>query len=91
MLNVRRWLFKPLLYLVALAVTVLLTIVLVYAVQARLRFPELHAWHRIVLSEEAGREHRDAFESFDAYRQREERLFAELRERDLRRSPEPTR
>ena len=69
------------LYLVTLAVTVLATIVLVYAVQARVRLPELHAWHRVVLREEAGRDHPAAFESFDAYRQQEERLFAELRER----------
>jgi len=79
--SVRRWVIKPLVYLVALAVTVLVTIVLVYAVQARVNLAELHAWHRIVLSEEAGREHPEAFESFEAYRQQEERLFAELRER----------
>jgi alpha-beta hydrolase superfamily lysophospholipase len=79
--NVRRWLIKALLYLGALAATVLATIVLVYAVQARVTLPELKAWHRIVLGEEAGRNHPEAFESFDAYRQQEERLFAELRER----------
>jgi alpha-beta hydrolase superfamily lysophospholipase len=79
--NVRRWLIKPVLYLVALAATVLVTIVLVYAVQARINLPELHAWHEIVLREEAGPNHPDAFDSFDAYRRQEERLFAELRER----------
>ena len=77
----RRWLIKPSLYLVGVAVTALATIVLVYAVQARVRLPELHAWHKIVLREEAGRAHPAAFESFEAYRQQEERLFAELRER----------
>ena len=81
MYDLRRWLIKPLLYAAGLAVTVLLTIVLVYAVQARVRLPELHAWHSIVLREEAGRNHPDAFESFDAYRRQEERLFAELRDR----------
>jgi alpha-beta hydrolase superfamily lysophospholipase len=79
--NVRRWLIKPVLYLVALAATVLVTIVLVFAVQARITLPELRAWHEIVLREEAGRNHPEAFESFDAYRRQEERLFAELRER----------
>jgi alpha-beta hydrolase superfamily lysophospholipase len=79
--NVRRWLIRPSLYLVGLAVTVLATIVLVYAVQARVRLPELQPWHRIVLREEAGPGHPAAFESFDAYRRQEERLFAELRER----------
>ena len=81
MINVRRWLIKPLLYLAALAVTVLVTIVLVYAVQARINLGDLHAWHRIVLREEAGPAHPEAFESFEAYRRQEERLFAELRER----------
>ena len=80
-MHVRRWLVRPLLYLATVAVTVLATTVLVYAVQARVRLPELHAWHRIVLREEAGRDHPAAFESFEAYRQQEERLFAELRER----------
>ena len=79
--SLRRWLIKPLLYVVALAVTVLVTIVLVYAVQARVRLPELHAWHRIVLREEAGSGRPAAFDSFEAYRRQEERLFAELRER----------
>ncbi|HSC14626.1 MAG TPA: alpha/beta fold hydrolase [Gammaproteobacteria bacterium] len=77
----RRWLIKPLLYLAAFAVTVLVTIVLVYAVQARINLGDLHAWHRIVLREEAGPAHPEAFESFEAYRRQEERLFAELRER----------
>src|SRR5688572_29947227 len=81
MINVRRWLIKPLVYLAALAVTVLVTIVLVYAVQARINLGDLHAWHRIVLREEAGPAHPEAFESFEAYRRQEERLFAELRER----------
>jgi alpha-beta hydrolase superfamily lysophospholipase len=77
----RRWLIKPLVYLAALAVTVLVTIVLVFAVQARINLADLHAWHEVVLHEEAGRGREDAFESFDAYRRQEERLFAELRER----------
>jgi alpha-beta hydrolase superfamily lysophospholipase len=79
--NLRRWLIKPLLYVVALAVTALATTVLVYAVQARVRLPELHAWHRIVLREEAGGDRPAAFESFEAYLRQEDLLFAELRER----------
>jgi alpha-beta hydrolase superfamily lysophospholipase len=81
MFNTRRWVLKPLLYAAALVVTVLVTIVLVYAVQARITLPELRAWHRIVLREEAGERNPGAFESFEAYRQQEDRLFAELRER----------
>jgi alpha-beta hydrolase superfamily lysophospholipase len=81
MRTVRRWLLKPLVYLAALAATVLATIVLVFAVQARINLADLHAWHEIVLQEEAGRRHEEAFESFEAYQRQEERLFAELRER----------
>lgn len=77
----RRWLIKSSLYLAALAVTVLATIVLVFAVQARITLPELKTWHTIVLREEAGRRNPAALESFEAYRRQEERLFAELRER----------
>ena len=79
--SLRHWLIKPLVYLAALAVTVLATIVLVYAVQARINLPGLHAWHRIVLREEAGARNPAAFESFEAYRRQEDKLFAELRER----------
>jgi alpha-beta hydrolase superfamily lysophospholipase len=79
--NVRRRLIKSLCYLVALASTVLATIVLVYAVQARINLGDLHAWHTIVLREEPGRAHSEAFESFETYQQQEQRLFAELRER----------
>ena len=81
MFNARRWVIKPLLYLAALAVTVLATIVFVFAVQARINLPELRAWHRIVLDEEAGTRNPAAFESFEAYRRQEDRLFAELRAR----------
>jgi len=80
-MNVRRWLIKPLLYVAALAVTVLATIVLVFAVQARINHPDLRAWHRIVLREEAGAGNPGAFESFEAYKRQEDKLFAELRER----------
>jgi alpha-beta hydrolase superfamily lysophospholipase len=80
-MNVRRWLLKSLLYLVGLVVIVLATIVLVFAVQARINLPELRAWHRIVLREEAGARNPGAFESFDAYKRQEDKLFAELRER----------
>jgi alpha-beta hydrolase superfamily lysophospholipase len=75
------WLLRFGIYLVATAAVVLATIVLVYAVQAQLRFGDLRAWHRVVLREEAGAAHPEALESFEAYRAQEERLFAELRQR----------
>jgi alpha-beta hydrolase superfamily lysophospholipase len=68
-------------YAAVAAVSVLVTIVLVYAIQARIRLPELKAWHRLVLQEEASRANPRAFASFPQYLQQEERLFAELRER----------
>jgi alpha-beta hydrolase superfamily lysophospholipase len=83
-MNVRRWLLEPLLYVAALGVTVLATIVLVFAVQARINLPELRAWHRIVLREEAGAHNPGAFESFEAYKRQEDKLFAELRARIYR-------
>ncbi|HEX5046983.1 MAG TPA: alpha/beta fold hydrolase [Gammaproteobacteria bacterium] len=75
------WLLRCGIYLAATAAVALATIVLVYAVQAQVRFGELHAWHRVVLREEAGAAHPEALESFEAYRVQEDRLFAELRQR----------
>jgi alpha-beta hydrolase superfamily lysophospholipase len=71
---------KALLYAGALAVTVLVTIVLVFAIQARLRLADLAPWHRTTLEAEfrAGRE---APRTFDEYRALEDRLFGELRSR----------
>jgi alpha-beta hydrolase superfamily lysophospholipase len=70
-------------YLAAFGATVLGTIVLVYALQASVRLPDLRAWHRVTLQEEfrAGAEAGPA--TFDEYRQLEERLFAELERRVL--------
>ena len=48
---------KAALYLAGLVAAVLATIVVVFAVQARARLPDLQPWHRIELAEEfrAGR------------------------------------
>jgi alpha-beta hydrolase superfamily lysophospholipase len=65
-------------YIGALGVTVLVTIVLVFAVQARLLRADLHAWHGVELEDfRAGRA--DSPKSFEEYRALEERLFADLR------------
>jgi len=73
---------KWLLYLAGLCVTVLATIVLVFAFQARVRLADLHAWHEISLAEfHAGRA--DAPKTFVEYRALEDRLFAELRRKVL--------
>jgi len=73
---------KWLLNLAGLCVTVLATIVLVFAFQARVRLADLHAWHEISLAEfHAGRA--DAPKTFVEYRALEDRLFAELRRKVL--------
>lgn len=76
-------LVKGLLYAGTLAVTVLVTIVLVFALQARLRLADLKPWHKTELVEEfrAGRVGEPA--SFAEYRALEDRLFTELRAKVL--------
>lgn len=73
---------KWLAVLAGVAASLLLTIVLAFAVQARLRLPELRAWHTVTLAPEfhAGR---DAPASFPQYVALEEQLFADLRRRVL--------
>jgi alpha-beta hydrolase superfamily lysophospholipase len=70
-----RWLA----YLAGLALVVLATIVLAFAMQAR-GYPDLRPWHRIVL---AGEYRAGAAATFDEYRALEGKLFAELRRRVL--------
>ncbi len=77
----RRWLLRPLVQVAVIALTIVVTIVVVFAVQARLRLADLEAWHRMQLAEEfrAGR----ATATFDDYLALERRLFGELRARVL--------
>jgi alpha-beta hydrolase superfamily lysophospholipase len=65
----------------AIALTVPATIVLVFAIQARVRLPELRRWHRLALASEFRAGRPDTPKSFEEYRRLEERLFAELRTR----------
>ena len=71
------------LYLGGLSAAALATIVLVFALQARLRLSDLCPWHRIVLQQEFRAGVVGAPASFEEYRQLEDRLFAELRKRVL--------
>jgi alpha-beta hydrolase superfamily lysophospholipase len=71
------------LHLAGLALAVLATIILVFAVQARLRLQDLQPWHRIVLAEEFRAGASGAPRTFAEYQAREERVFAELRRRVL--------
>jgi alpha-beta hydrolase superfamily lysophospholipase len=72
---------RAVLYLAGLVASVLATIVIVFAVQARLRLPDLQPWHRIELAEEFRGTRADAPKTFAEYLALEERLFAELRKR----------
>jgi alpha-beta hydrolase superfamily lysophospholipase len=74
---------KWLLYLAGLCVTVLVTIVLVFAFQARVRLADLKPWHQISLATEFHANRADAPKTFVEYRALEERLFAEMRRRVL--------
>jgi alpha-beta hydrolase superfamily lysophospholipase len=56
--------------------------VVVYAVQARVRFPDLKAWHRIRLENEF-RAGRGDVRSFEDYLRLEDKLFAEVKSRVL--------
>ena len=55
---------KGLFYVAAFSVTILLTVVLVFALQARSRLPDLRAWHRIQLDQEFRAGHANAPASF---------------------------
>jgi alpha-beta hydrolase superfamily lysophospholipase len=65
----------------AVALAVPATIVLVFAIQARVRLPELRPWHRLVLASEFRAGRPGAPKTFDEYVHLEDRLFAELRSR----------
>jgi alpha-beta hydrolase superfamily lysophospholipase len=67
------------LYAGGLGITVLVTIVLVFAIQARLRLADLRPWHSVTLAAEFRADRADAPASFDEYRALEDRLFADLR------------
>lgn len=73
------WLLK----LAGLGFAVLATIVLVFAIQARVRLQDLRAWHRVVLQEEYRADASSAPATFDDYRVLEDRLVAELRRKVL--------
>src|SRR3954463_13148773 len=70
-------------YLAAGAGGVLATILLVFAVQARLRLPDLRAWHQVTLEQEYRAGGAQAPASFAEYLAREEQLFRELHRRGV--------
>lgn len=81
--GVRARLLKWLLYVVGACALVMVTVVTVFALQARARLPELKAWHRVGLEHEFRTGRSDTPRSFTEYLALETRLFAELRQRVL--------
>lgn len=79
----KRRLIRWLAYALGISAGVLATIVLVFAVQARLRLPELRAWHTATLEQEYRAGRADAPSSFPEYLALEDRLFRELHQRVL--------
>src|SRR3954453_1936862 len=79
----QRRLIRWLAYLAGLVASVLATIVLVFAVQARLRLPELHAWHRVALEQEFRNARPGSPTSLPEALALEQRLFDELQRRVL--------
>jgi alpha-beta hydrolase superfamily lysophospholipase len=75
MIVLPNWIARTLRYVVVIAIAVPVTIVLVFAMQAR-RLPDLRPWHRIELSELSAD---DPPETFAEYRALEEQLFADIR------------
>jgi alpha-beta hydrolase superfamily lysophospholipase len=80
-MTLRRRSLRWLAYLAVSAAGVLATILLVFAVQARLRLPDLRAWHTVNLESEFHAGRPDAPRSFPEYLALEERLFGELQRR----------
>jgi alpha-beta hydrolase superfamily lysophospholipase len=79
----RRRLGYGFLAVAALAFAALGGIVLLFALQARARLPDLQAWHRVRLEEEFRAGARGAPASFEEYLRLEDRLFAELHRKIL--------
>jgi alpha-beta hydrolase superfamily lysophospholipase len=82
-MSVTRRLVRWLVYAVV-ACSVLFGVVLwLFAFQARLRLPDLRAWHRIRLENEFHASSAGAPRTFEEYRRLEDRLFDEVRRRVL--------
>jgi alpha-beta hydrolase superfamily lysophospholipase len=65
----------------AIALTVPATIVLTFAIQARVRLPDLRPWHRLTLRSEFRAGRPETPKTFEEYQRLEDRLFAELKSR----------
>ena len=74
----RRRILSLLRYVVVAGLAVLATVVVGFAIQARLRLPPLQLWHRAPLTAEYRVDAADAPQRFEDYLQQEARLFAQL-------------
>jgi hypothetical protein len=74
---------RAMLYFGGLGAAAVATVVIVFAVQARVRLPDLQPWHRIELTEEFRAGRAGAPKTFAEYLALEDRLFAEVRKRVL--------
>ncbi len=65
----------------AFILTVPVTIILAFAIQARVLLPDLRPWHRLILKSEFRAGRADTPKTFEEYLRLEDRLFTELRSR----------
>jgi alpha-beta hydrolase superfamily lysophospholipase len=78
-----RWLRRLVVLAFILVVAVPVTILAVFALQARVRLGDLRPWHRVTLESEFHAGRSDTPATFADYMKLEERLFAEVRRRVL--------
>ena len=69
--------------LLAILIGVPVLVLLIHALQARARLPDLQPWHRIVLNEEFAAARPGAPDTFEEYLALEKRLFREMQSRVL--------
>ena len=69
--------------LLAILIAVPVLVLLIHALQARARLPDLQPWHRIVLNEEFAAAKPGAPDTFEEYLALEKRLFREMQSRVL--------
>jgi alpha-beta hydrolase superfamily lysophospholipase len=74
---------RAIVILLLVGAVVIAAVILAFAIQARVRLPELHAWHRMHLRNEYRAGAAGAPRSFEEYRRLEDRLITEVRQRLL--------
>lgn len=80
---IARWARRAIVIIITLVVAVPVTIVVVYAIQARVNLGDLRPWHTLKLTSEFDSERPGAPATFEEYKRLEDSLFAELHRRLL--------